>query len=167
MTTAATLLRETREQVGLTQAQLAARCGVTQSVISAYESGRREPSLPMLQRLIAGTGLRLELDIRSPHTLPRRGHGALLRRKRAALRAVFVRHGVTDVRVFGSAARGDDRADSDIDLVVHPADGSDLLDLATLALELERVLGVVVDVVPDTSLRAGVAEEIERDAVPL
>ena len=167
MTSAAQLLRETRGRVGLTQAELAERCGLTQSVISAYESGRREPSVPMLQRLIAGTGLRLELDVRSPHALPRHGHGALLRRKRAALRAAFVRHGVTDVRVFGSAARGDDRAGSDIDFVVHPAEGSDLLDLAALALELEAVLGVPVDIAADTSLRPHVAEEIERDAVPL
>jgi predicted nucleotidyltransferase/DNA-binding XRE family transcriptional regulator len=167
MTTSARLLRETREQVGLTQSELADRCGVTQSVISAYESGRREPSVPTLQRLIAGTGFRLELDIRSRHALPRHGHGALLRRKSKALRQLFTRYEVTDVRVFGSAARGDDRSDSDIDFVVHMSEGSDLVDLAALILELEGTLGVPVDVVPDTSLRAGVADEIERDAVPL
>jgi predicted nucleotidyltransferase/DNA-binding XRE family transcriptional regulator len=167
MTSAARLLRETREQVGLTQAQLAERCGVTQSVISAYESGRREPSVPTLQRLIGGTGLRLELDVRSRHALPRHGLGAVLRRKKTRLHGVFARHGVTDVRVFGSAARGDDRPDSDIDFVVHTPEGFDLLDLAALVLELEAVLRVPVDVVPDTSVRPGVALEIESDAVPL
>ena len=43
--TAGTLLREARRRAVMTQAELAQRAGITQSVISAYESHRREPSL--------------------------------------------------------------------------------------------------------------------------
>src|SRR3954451_17926682 len=50
------LVREARQRAGMTQGQPAERTGVTQSVISAYESGRRQPSLPVLLGLIACTG---------------------------------------------------------------------------------------------------------------
>jgi transcriptional regulator with XRE-family HTH domain len=45
----------------LTQAELAARVGTSQPVVSAYEHDRRDPSVPTLRRLLAGTGVRLEL----------------------------------------------------------------------------------------------------------
>jgi predicted nucleotidyltransferase/DNA-binding XRE family transcriptional regulator len=167
VTTAGQLLREARERAALTQRELAEACGITQSVVSAYESGHREPTLPMLRRLVAGTGLRVELDLSPAHQLPRHGHGGLLRRRAGAVRAVLKRHGVRHARVFGSAARGDDGPESDIDLVVDMPPGSDLVDLSALALELEELLGVRVDVVPASSLRPGVAAEVERDAVPL
>ena len=43
---AGVLLRQARKRAGLSQVDLADRAGVTQSVISAYESGQRQPSLP-------------------------------------------------------------------------------------------------------------------------
>src|SRR3954454_17217295 len=49
------LVREARQRAWMTQGQLAERTGVTQSVISAYESGRQQTSLPVLLALIAGT----------------------------------------------------------------------------------------------------------------
>jgi transcriptional regulator with XRE-family HTH domain len=45
--TAAALLREARRRAGLSQTELAVRAGVAQSVISAYETGRREPALSL------------------------------------------------------------------------------------------------------------------------
>jgi uncharacterized protein with HEPN domain len=61
--TAASLLRNARLAAGMTQEQLARAGGVTQSVISAYESGRREPALSTLARLIEATGGRLETTV--------------------------------------------------------------------------------------------------------
>jgi len=61
-----TLLRDARRRCGLTQAELARRAGVTQSVISAYESGARQPSLPTLARLVAAIGLELAIGVRKP-----------------------------------------------------------------------------------------------------
>lgn len=61
MESSGSLLRQARTSGGLTQAQLAARTGVPQSLISAYERGRRQPGADMLLRLVAGTGHRLVL----------------------------------------------------------------------------------------------------------
>lgn len=57
------LLVRTRRQRGYTQAQLAARAGTSQPVISAYEHGRRDPTTGTLRRLIAATGERLDLRL--------------------------------------------------------------------------------------------------------
>ena len=55
------LLRRARTGAGLSQAELAARAGVTQSVISAYESGHRQPALPTLAALIEAAGYELSV----------------------------------------------------------------------------------------------------------
>lgn len=62
---ASELLRTVRKRAGLSQAALAERTGVTQSVVSAYESGARQPSLPTLGRLVEATGLALEVRVSS------------------------------------------------------------------------------------------------------
>ncbi len=60
---AAALLRRARADAGLTQTRLAELAGTTQSAIAAYEAGAREPTVPVLARMISATGARLELDI--------------------------------------------------------------------------------------------------------
>lgn len=57
------LLRQARAQAGLTQAQLAEVAHTTQSAIAAYEAGTREPTVPVLTRLLAATGSLLQMDI--------------------------------------------------------------------------------------------------------
>jgi transcriptional regulator with XRE-family HTH domain len=61
--TAGSLLRRARVGAGMSQAELAASADVAQSVISAYEAGRRQPSLPTLARLIEAAGYDLVMDI--------------------------------------------------------------------------------------------------------
>jgi transcriptional regulator with XRE-family HTH domain len=61
--TAGSLLRQARRDAGISQAELAFRAGVAQSVISAYEAGRRQPSLPTLARLTDAAGSDLVVDI--------------------------------------------------------------------------------------------------------
>jgi len=75
---AASLLRTARHRRGLTQAQLAARAGTSQPVISAYEHGVRDPSTATLTRLVAATGDRLELRLaeRTPDLAPLGSPGA-------------------------------------------------------------------------------------------
>lgn len=58
---AARLLREARQTAGLTQTQLAEAAGTSQSVVAAYEAGSREPSVPMLSRMISASGNKLVL----------------------------------------------------------------------------------------------------------
>ena len=55
-------LRRAREEAGLSQAALAARARTSQATISAYESGRKQPSVDTLSRLLAATGRRLTAE---------------------------------------------------------------------------------------------------------
>ena len=75
--------------------------------------------------------------------------------------------GAHNVRVFGSIARGEQRADSDVDLLVDFEPGRSLLDLTGLWLDLEQALGRRVDVVSSRGLRPRVAAEVLRDAIAL
>jgi transcriptional regulator with XRE-family HTH domain len=61
------VLRTARQQAGLTQASLAARAGTSQTTISAYESGAKQPSVSTLTRLLEATGSRLTVE---PATRP-------------------------------------------------------------------------------------------------
>jgi hypothetical protein len=58
------LIRAVRRRNGLTQQELARRAGTTQPVVSAYEHGRRDPSLGTLRRLIEAAGEQVVLDAR-------------------------------------------------------------------------------------------------------
>ena len=125
---AGAVLRSARLRAHLSQTDLARRANVAQSVVSAYESSRREPAFSTLARLVAATGHRLvvelEPDGRSRPGLPDTPLGRRLRRSRTAVLAAARRHGASNVRVFGSVARGEDGPDSDVDLVVDLAPGT-------------------------------------------
>ena len=78
---------------------------------------------------------------------------SLVSARREQVMAVAARHHANRVRVFGSVARGDDRPDSDIDLLVDFAPDSSLFDLMRMARELEELLGHPVDVVSAGGLK--------------
>lgn len=80
---------------------------------------------------------------------------------------ICAKHGAKNVRVFGSAARGEADEDSDIDLLVDLEPGCSLLDLGGLWYDLNEALGVKVDVFTVNSLREEVRERVLREAVPL
>ncbi len=167
---AGVLLRRARTGAGLSQAELAARAGVTQSVISAYESGHRQPSLPTLARLVEAAGQELVLGVsRPPRRLARLSGpvGTRVRACRRELAAAAAVHGVSNLRVFGSVARGEDRADSDVDLLADLPAGMGLFGLGRARAELEAVLGAPVDLVPASDLKPGVRARVERDLVAL
>ncbi|MCH8627750.1 helix-turn-helix domain-containing protein [Arsenicicoccus piscis] len=169
---AGTVLREARLVAGLSQSELARRAGVTQSVISTYESGGRDPSLTTLARLVAATGQRLSVVVEpgpegAHQGIPDTRLGRRLRRRRAALMAAAQRRGATNLRVFGSVARGEDGPDSDVDLLVDLAPGGGLFALAGLERELAEILGVEVDVSPVDSLKPRVRDRAEREAIAL
>lgn len=169
MEAAGALLRTARRRARLSQAELARRAGVTQSVISAYESGARQPSLSTLARLVEATGSELEVHVTSP--APSRIPDGLLARRvrdqRDDVLAVLERCGLTNPRLFGSVARGDERPGSDVDLLVDIPAGTGLFALACCQAELEALLGVPVDLVPASDLKASVADEVLDQAVAL
>ncbi len=59
---AARALRDARRSAGLTQAALAARAGTSQATLSAYEAGRKQPSLATLSRVLEAAGARLTVE---------------------------------------------------------------------------------------------------------
>lgn len=80
-------------------------------------------------------------------------HDALVAR-RTDLVSLASRYGLSNVRVFGSAARRTDGPGSDLDLLVTRSPGTGLLTVAAFAAEAGELLGVEVDVVTDGGLRA-------------
>ena len=124
----------------------------------------------MLQRLVSATTCSLEVRVRRPV----RGLGALrgplgqrLRERRHEVIRLAGAHGLHSIRVFGSVARGEERPDSDIDLLVTVDPGTSLLSLAKAQRDLESLLGAGVDLVPEGDLKPGVVESVRRDLVAL
>jgi len=74
---------------------------------------------------------------------------------------------MTELHVFGSVARGEDTDASDLDLLVRVPEGTGLLALGRFTQELQDLLGVSVDVVPQDSVKPRVRPTIDRDLVPL
>ena len=164
------MIREARQRSGLSQAELARRAGVAQPVISAYETGRREPGLPMLDKLVRASGHDLLVEVvarPSGLELPDSPVGLRLRRQRRAILDAAGRRRVSNVRVFGSVARGDDDEDSDVDLLVDLAEDVSLVELIGLEREVSDLLGRRVDVVPARGLKPAVARRVFAEAVPL
>jgi predicted nucleotidyltransferase len=79
---------------------------------------------------------------------------ALVEQHREDIRAAAARHHGRRVRLYGSVARGQEREDSDIDLLVDFTPGSSLFDLMHLNRELEELLGNPVDVISRGGLKA-------------
>jgi len=92
---------------------------------------------------------------------------ALLEAHREDVKAVVARHHGRSVAVFGSVARGDETAGSDIDFLVELEPDARPFEILAIGAELEDVLGVRVDVGTPASLRKSVRDEVLAEAVPL
>ncbi len=92
---------------------------------------------------------------------------AELRERRDEVLGVASRHGASNVRVFGSVARGEPRAGSDVDFLVDMQGGRSLLDLGGLLMDLSDLLAREVDVVTEQGLRARVRARVLAEAQPL
>ncbi len=90
-----------------------------------------------------------------------------LRARRDEILALAERYGASNVRVFGSVARGDATPDSDIDLLVDFPTRYKLLNHAALLVELKTLLGVAVDVSVESHLKTAYRTRILQDAMPL
>jgi len=91
----------------------------------------------------------------------------LVASKREEILRVAQRYGARNVRLFGSAARGEEHENSDIDLLVDLDADRTLLDHVALAQDLEDVLGRRVDVVPERALHWYVRDRVLAEAAPL
>ena len=91
----------------------------------------------------------------------------LLEQNRDEILRLAARYGATDVRVFGSVARGEAHEGRDVDFLVRMEPGRSIFDLAALVAELETLLGRRVDVVPDDAIYWLLRRRILSEAQPL
>lgn len=92
---------------------------------------------------------------------------SLLRQQKANILDIANRYHAVDIRVFGSVARGEEREDSDIDLLVTFLPGSTLLDQVGLIDALSTALGRKVDIVSERGLNKYLRQRVLQEAVAL
>jgi len=88
-------------------------------------------------------------------------------RRRDEIIAVAKRYGATNLRLFGSVARGETHETSDVDFVVRFEPGRSLFDRGGLLMDLRQLLGVNVDVVSEGALTGRFGQIVRAEAVPL
>ena len=91
----------------------------------------------------------------------------LIEEKRDEILRLAVKHGARNVRLFGSAARGEDRPDSDVDFLVEAGPTTSSWFPAGLILDLEETLGRRVEIVTDRGLNPYLRDQVLREAIPL
>ncbi len=91
----------------------------------------------------------------------------LLKQNRSAILEIAAKHGARNVRVFGSAARGQETAGSDLDLLVELEPSRTLLDHAGLVLDLQDLLGIELDVVTEKGIKERIRQRVLEEAVQL
>lgn len=95
------------------------------------------------------------------------GINELLDPNREEILAIAAKHGAYNVRVFGSVARGEANAKSDVDFLVELEPGRNLLDRIALIQELEGLLGRKVDVAKPENLHRYIRNQVLQEAVLL
>ncbi|WP_084258290.1 helix-turn-helix domain-containing protein [Saccharomonospora iraqiensis] len=163
-TSAANVVATARGRRGMSQRELARAAGVPQSTVAFIESGRRQPSFAMVERLLDAAGFRLDLGLTNtirPSTL--------LKRHAREVTELLSRYPLAGVWVFGSVARGDDRPDSDLDLLVELRSGFSVIDILGLEEELADLLGCPVDLITTSELSSNelLRRGVDRSRLPL
>ncbi len=80
---------------------------------------------------------------------------------------VAMRYGFTNLRVFGSRARGDASPESDLDLLAEFPPETSLLDVIGFEQDLEELLGIPVQVLRERALHPVIKDEVLAEAKPL
>jgi hypothetical protein len=91
----------------------------------------------------------------------------LIEEKRDDIVNIAAKHGARNIRLFGSVARGDDKPDSDVDILVDVGPTTSSWFPAGLILDLEQVLGRPVEIVTEKGLNPLIREHVLQEAVPL
>jgi hypothetical protein len=91
----------------------------------------------------------------------------VLQSRREEIVGIAQRHGATNVRVFGSRARGEARLNSDFDILVTVGEHTSLLDLIAIKQDLEDLLSATVHVVTEDAISPYIREEVLKQAIAL
>ncbi|MFN2509687.1 MAG: nucleotidyltransferase family protein [Chthoniobacterales bacterium] len=91
----------------------------------------------------------------------------LIARDREAILALAARYGASQLRLFGSVARGDEEPASDVDFLVQMEAGRSLLDRASLVVALEDLLACRVDVVNERGVKRRFLQGVQPELLPI
>ena len=91
----------------------------------------------------------------------------IIHKKKDVILDIARQHHASNVRVFGSVARGEENENSDIDLLVSFQSSASLLDQAGLISELGKMLNKKVDVVSDRALNPYIRNKVLNEALPI
>ncbi|PIQ11837.1 MAG: DNA polymerase subunit beta [Hydrogenophilales bacterium CG18_big_fil_WC_8_21_14_2_50_58_12] len=92
---------------------------------------------------------------------------SILQSKRNEILALAAKHGASNVRLFGSVVRGEDREDSDVDFLVDMQETRSLFDLIGLQQDFEKAIGRKVDVLTSNGINRYLKDRILGEAAPL
>ncbi len=137
-TRAGALVAAARADRQMSQTELARAAGMSQPNVAAIEAGRRVISAEVLERLLRAADYRPSIP---------------LEESADAIVAAGERHGIHDIRIFGSIARGTDHFTSDIDLLARVDKDRGYFDVAMFQNAVQALTGFPVDVVIDGSSR--------------
>ena len=155
------------------------------NLVLEYEGASRDAELARLRRVLALRAMMAQgesqrevarrLGVTQPaisyQVARERTDGArpsdLVTAGRSVLRQVAEHRGFTRLAMFGSAARGDDRPDSDLDLLVQPPPDADSFDMLHLEETLASILGKDIDIVSYRGLDPRLDQDILSDRVLL
>jgi predicted nucleotidyltransferase len=134
MNQAAELIGTARADIGMSTGELAREVGLPVGMIEAYEDGSAAPTRYLLTAVLTAARLRPAIAL-----------GVLA----ASIRAEAAHRKLTNVRVIGSAARGEDCETSAVELLVSTTPGASLFDLGGFAAAVEALTGFDVEVLTD------------------
>lgn len=126
-----------------------AAAGLSQREI-ARAVGRSQPEVSRLLRFHSATAI-----------------GRRVHLNRSRILRMLADAGGSNIRVFGSVARGNDRPDSDVDLLVDFAEPPSLFMLGRLEAQIGELIDAKVDVVPADGLKPHIADTALKEAVAL
>jgi predicted nucleotidyltransferase/DNA-binding XRE family transcriptional regulator len=169
------MCRAGRALLRISQAQLARRAGVSRLTVAHFERAASKPipvSLAAIRTALESSGVALlpgGAVLREPGTAtaPRSQKASeileILRTAAPRLRELGVKH----LSLFGSTARGTQRPDSDIDLLLDLDEQRkiDLLDYAGIVAEIQKMVPQHVDVALRNKLKSHVARNVGRDEI--
>ncbi|WP_353951510.1 helix-turn-helix transcriptional regulator [Knoellia sp. S7-12] len=167
-TTAREILRRARRQQGLTQAELAERAGVSQTVVARYEARQQQPTIAALERLVAACGYQLAWSVRhatdpgaadgaAGKASSERFPGPIGKRLTARLDEVLTllaSAGATDPRLYGGVADGTEAVGCRLLIGVTVPPEADLLPLIAASGHIGLLLGSSVHVLRHTDVAA-------------
>jgi predicted nucleotidyltransferase len=162
------LLIKARKSSLLTQKEVAERAGTHQSAVAKYEAGTKTPSVDTLIRLLKANGFDLVLDVKKARRIQKRSElYKKVQSHRGEIRSLLHAAGATNIRIFGSVARGEDNERSDLDILVQRVEGAKYLDIYKCHHAIKKMVGVRVDIGIENLLTTDVRKSALRDAIPL